>query len=108
MELLGSIPTGWDITLIPAGQAGEYIITARRNEDDWWVAGITDSAARQLPLSLSFLPAGTYTATLCTGGINADRNAIDYAIEEKKLTPADSLMIHMAPGGGFLVRLRKE
>ena len=33
---------------------------------------------------------------------------MDYTIEEKTLTANDALQIHLAPTGGFLVRLRKE
>ena len=35
-------------------------------------------------------------------------NAMDYVMEEKTLTAADALQIHLAPGGGFLIRLKKE
>ena len=32
MNLLGSIPSTWDETIIVDGKVGEYIITARRKE----------------------------------------------------------------------------
>ncbi len=108
MDLLGSIPAGWDTTIIVDAKVGEYIITARRKKNDWFIAGITDSSARDVTIDLSFLGEGNYTATICKDGINANRNAMDYAIEEKPLTANDSLQIHMAPAGGFLVRLKKE
>ena len=108
MELLGSIPTGWDTTIIVDAKVGNYIITARRKGNDWFIAGITDSSARDVTIDLSFLGEGNYTATICRDGINANRNAMDYAIEEKLLTANDNLHIHLAPAGGFLVRLRKE
>ncbi len=108
MELLGSIPVGWDTTIIIDAKAGNYIITARRKKNDWFIAGITDSSARDVAIDLSFLGEGNYAATICKDGINADRNAMDYVIEEKTLYVNDSLEIHIAPGGGFLVRLRKK
>jgi hypothetical protein len=33
---------------------------------------------------------------------------MDYVIEEKTLTANNKLQIHLAPAGGFLVRLKKE
>ena len=108
MQLLGSIPTTWDTTIITHAKIASYIVTARRHGSDWFIAGITDSAARDINLDLSFLAAGNYTATICKDGINANRNAMDYVIEEKTLTANDKLQIHLAPGGGFLVRLRME
>ena len=108
MQLLGSIPTTWDTTIITDAAIARYIITARRHGSDWFIAGITDSTARDIKLDLSFLDAGNYTATICKDGINAHRNAMDYTIEEKIVTVNDALQIHLAPNGGFLVRLKKE
>lgn len=108
MQLLGSIPTTWDTTITLQAGIAKYIVTARRHGNDWFIAGITDSTARDIQLPLSFLPAGNYTASICKDGINANRNAMDYTIEEKTLTANDVLQIHLAPGGGFLVRLKKE
>jgi alpha-glucosidase len=61
-----------------------------------------------LLLDFSFLPAGTYKATICRDGINADRNAMDYIIEKKDIIPGSKLNIHLAPGGGFVITLIKE
>jgi len=108
MDLLGSIPAAWDTTIIIDAKVGEYIITARRKGNDWFIGGMTDSVARDVTIDLSFLGSQNYNATICKDGINADRNAMDYVIEEKTLTANDSLQIHMAPAGGFLVRLRKD
>lgn len=108
MQLLGSIPTTWDTTIITDAKVGEYVITARKHNNDWFIAGATDSAGRDITVPLQFLTAGNYKATICKDGINANRNAMDYALEEKIVTANDRLAIHMAPAGGFLLRLRKE
>lgn len=107
MELLGSIPTTWDETLIADARLGEYIITARKKGSDWFVGGMSNGTGRTLALPLSFLDDGTYQATLCEDGVNADRYASDYTINEKQLQKEDTLSIKMAPGGGFLVRFKK-
>jgi alpha-glucosidase len=107
MELLGSIPTTWDETIIPDAKLGEYIITARKKGEDWFVGGMTNWTGRTINLPLTFLGEGTYQATLCEDGINADRYAADYTLSEKKLKKSDTLSIKMAPGGGCLVRFRK-
>jgi alpha-glucosidase len=108
MQLLGSIPTGWDTTIVIDAKLANYIVTARRKGNDWFIAGLTDWSTRDLQFPLSFLGEGHYTVTICKDGINANRNAMDYVIEEKTLTQTDSLSIHLAPGGGFLARLRKQ
>jgi alpha-glucosidase len=108
MELLGSIPTSWDTTIVVDAKIGAYIITARRKGNDWFIAGMTDSSARDITIDLSFLSEANYNATICKDGVNANRNAMDYVIEEKPLTANKNLQIHMAPAGGFLVKLRKK
>ncbi|MGC4036254.1 MAG: glycoside hydrolase family 97 protein [Chitinophagaceae bacterium] len=109
MELLGSIPTVWDETKIIDGIAGQYIITARKKGDDWFIGSMSNWQPRELKLSLDFLDASTeYNATICEDGINADRYASDYIIRETRLNNKDSITIKLAPGGGFLLRLKKH
>ena len=62
----------------------------------------------QLDFFFSFLPEGLYKATICRDGINADRNAMDYTIEKKNITSSSHLNLHMAPDGGFVIRLLRE
>lgn len=107
MKLLGSIPASWDTTIIAAGKVGSYIITARKKNNDWFIGGMADSS-RDVHINLSFLDKGNYAATICKDGINADRNAMDYVIEEKTLRANDALDLRIANGGGFLVRLKKK
>lgn len=108
MELLGSVPTTWDTTITIDASVGDYIITARQHNDDWFIAGMTDQTARDITIPLDFLSTGNYTATICRDGINAHRNAIDYAINNTVVTNTATIPMHIAPGGGFLIRLRKE
>lgn len=108
MELLGSIPTTWDETIVLDAKVGEYILTARRKGNDWYIGAMTNWTARSLSLPLDFLPAGMYKATVCEDGINADRYASDYTLSQTTYTHKDTLSITMAPGGGFMQRLQKQ
>ena len=40
-------------------------------------------------------------ATICKDGINADRNAMDYLIEEKTLAANDTIDLHIQTVVGF-------
>lgn len=105
MELLGSIPTVWDETRILQGKIGEYIVTARRKGKDWFVAGLNNSEARDIELSLDFLAEGSYYLTVCKDGLNAGSYGSDYILQE---TSADKSVVYdltMAPGGGFLIKV---
>lgn len=87
---------------------GQYIITARNKGTDWFIGGLTNWTARNLTVLLNFLGDGGYTVTVCTDGLNADRNPVDYQFTEQTVMKTDSLKLHVAPGGGFLIRIRKK
>jgi len=109
MELLGHLPTAWDETVIPDAEVGKYIVSARRKGNNWFVAGMSDWSARDIQLKFDFLDQGNYKATICRDGINADRYAADYIIQKDiPVSRQDEMKIHLAPGGGFLIRLDKQ
>ena len=105
MHLLGSIPTTWDETKILQGRIGEYIITARKKNNDWFIAGMNNEIAREINLTLDMLENKSYLATICRDGLNAHSYASDYEIIEQVVKHGELLQINMAPGGGFLIRL---
>lgn len=107
MQLIGSIPTTWDTTIVIDGRLGDYIVTARKKGNDWYIGSMTDWTARELSVELSFLENGNYEATVCEDGINADRYPSDYTLQTKRMTKGTRLSIRMAPGGGHVLRLRK-
>ncbi len=109
MELLGSLPTTWDETIIPDAKVGEYIVSVRKKGTDWYIGGLGDWSARDLTVKLNFLDDGNYSATICKDGINADRYAADYVIQKNiPVRKNDTINIHLAPGGGFLIRLDRK
>lgn len=109
MELLGHLPTAWDETIITDARVGEYIVSARKKGNDWFIAGMNDWTERDIIVKPVFLDAGNYKATICKDGINADRYAADYVIQKDSIIKnSDEINIHLAPGGGFLIRLDKQ
>ncbi|GAB3507211.1 glycoside hydrolase family 97 protein [Spirosoma knui] len=108
MDFLGRLPTTYDDTQVLDAQLGEYIVTGRRLGNDWFVGALTNWTARDVSLPLSFLGAGTYEVIGCLDGINADRNPVDYQFTQRTVTRADSLNLHMAQGGGFVLQLKKK
>lgn len=109
VELIASIPEVFDKTICPQGKISEYIVTARKKGDNWYVGGMTNWDSRDLTIDLSFLDNGaTYEATIFQDGINADHHAEDYAIKKTSLTSADKQDIHLASGGGFVMKLVKK
>ena len=105
-EFIAAIPTVWDETRILGGRMGEYIVTARRSGDTWYVGGITDWTPRDVEVDLAPLGiGGTVEATIFRDGVNADRKASDYKRETIRIDTAEPLKIHLAPGGGFALKI---
>jgi alpha-glucosidase len=108
MNLLGDIPTTWDETKVLDAKVSDYIITARKKGDDWYIGGMTDWTAREFNLPLNFLDEGMYEATYCIDGINAENYPSDYEIKKVMLENKNLLNVKMAPGGGFVLKLSKK
>ena len=108
LKFIAEIPTVWDETKGLCGEVGKYIAMARRSGDVWYVGGMTDWSERTLTLDLNFLPEGEYVMEMYVDGANAHRIARDY---KKTLAdvPADGkVAVHMAPGGGFALKIYKK
>lgn len=107
-DFIADVPTVWDETIVLDGKKGEYIVTARRSGDDWYIGGITNWTPRDMEIDLSRLNlAPTATMTIFRDGKNAHRNGTDYVRETTKLNGSTKLKVHVAPGGGFAAHITK-
>ena len=107
-EFLTQVPTVWDETRVPNAEVDQYITVARRSGSDWFVGSITNSKAREITLSLDFLPAGNYTAELYADAPDVAQQPNHLVKETRTLTRADVLTLKLAAGGGQVMRLRKQ
>lgn len=57
LEFIRRVPTTWDETVPLMGRFGEYVVTARRSGDKWYV-GLATNSARTINVSLDFLTNG--------------------------------------------------
>lgn len=103
---IAEIPTVWDESIVLDGKMGEYIVTARRKGDVWYVGGITDWSARDIEVDCSFLGDKSYHATLFKDGVNAHRAGRDYKCESFSIKKDGKLKVHLAPGGGFALKIK--
>ena len=109
VDMIASLPTVFDRTIIPQGEMGKYIVTAREKDGNWYVAGQTNWDGRSIKLEFDFLEKGeTYHATIFRDGVNANHNAEDYKREEMDVDSATTLDIKMASGGGFVMSVHRR
>jgi alpha-glucosidase len=58
LQLWKEIPTVWDETRALQGAPGEYIVTARRSGNDWYLGAMTNTQSREISISTDFLQKG--------------------------------------------------
>ena len=88
------------------GEVGEWIEVVRRAGKDFFLGATTDENARTIVQALDFLPSGKeFTMTVYSDAPDADWVSNPYAFEitSRKVTSADTLTLHLAPGGGAAV-----
>lgn len=112
LSFIESCPTNWEETRVLDAKIGGYLVIARkdRESDRWFVGGATDEMARDLTLSFDFLDAGTrYRAIIYKDGEGADfrTNPYPMTILQQDVTSTTKLPIHLAPSGGFAIRIEK-
>jgi alpha-glucosidase len=104
-QFIKDVPVSWDETRVLNGEPGEYATIARRHGGDWYVGSITNWTRREITVPLSFLGEGAYTAQIYEDGKDAATNPKQVIVREQKVTKAQSLHFHLAPGGGFALRI---
>jgi hypothetical protein len=101
---LMAVPTTWDDTRYVEGRPGEYVVLARRKGERWYLGGIGgDATARNLEIGLSWLGAGSFTASIIADGQSDE----SFAESTKRVTSNDALAIAVRPRGGFVVSLAR-
>ena len=105
---IASLPTVFDTTQVVQGRIGQYIVTAREKDGNWYVGGQTNWDSREVTLTFPFLQEGvTYRALILQDGINANHDAEDYRLSTTRIHKGSSLKIALAEGGGFVIKLIK-
>ena len=106
-NFITSVPVNWDETRVLVAEAGQYIVMAKRRGDRWFIGGITNDKQREVEVTLSFLPEGKELhMTSFVDGVNADRMAMDYRMEQRTVNRNTKLSIKMARNGGFAAAIK--
>lgn len=107
-EFIKEIPTTWDETKVLDAKVNEYILMARRKNNEWYVGAINNHEERQVNFPLHFLGEGKYTAEIYTDADDTNINPNHLVIQKRTVESGDSLSIKLAAGGGLVIHLKKE
>jgi alpha-glucosidase len=100
------VPTTWDETKFVAGEAGDYLVLARRSGNKWYLGGITNWTARELELPLDLLGDGQYDATVYSDTSLDGQKPNELRQETRTVTTKMKLAVALASGGGFVAVIR--
>jgi len=101
-EFLQTVPTSWDETRILAGDIGQFIVTARRKGDTWYLGAMSNEKARTLKVPLDFLGKGSYSASVLQDGADISH----LAGSSSKVSAGQNLTLKLAPSGGAVAVLK--
>ena len=108
-EFIASVPTVWDESVVLDGKIGEYVVTARRSGNTWYVGGMTNWTPRILEVNLSQLGiAAGAEIDLFADGKRASVDGTDYTRQSITLTESGVISVELAPGGGFMLTVKGE
>jgi alpha-glucosidase len=106
LEFWDHIPVSWDETKVLQGAPGEYITTARRKGEEWFVGTITNNEARTVKVSFSFLPKGKkYTAKIYSDDATIKTNT-KVKVEERQVDASTVLEVKLLPSGGQAIWIK--
>jgi alpha-glucosidase len=106
VDFLKIVPTVWDDTRVLNAAVGEQLVMARRSGDRWFLGAMTDKNARDLSVKLDFLGKGSWKATIWKDAPDSDTAAEHLLTEERTLSSADVLNLHLAMAGGAVVEFQ--
>ena len=103
-QSIKDVPATWDETRGLQGSPAETITVARRKGREWFVGSITNRSPREVAIPLKFLGAVKYTAEIYRDATDADQMPQHVTMEKKPVHQADTMTLHLAPGGDRAIR----
>ena len=107
-DFIVDVPTTWDETRFVDGEAGEYVIVARRSGKTWYLGGMTNWTQRTVNLPLKFLGDASYSAKLYLDKSLDGENPNELKIETRDVSAGDILKVSLAVGGGVAAVLQPK
>ncbi|MFD0714554.1 NPCBM/NEW2 domain-containing protein [Paenibacillus sp. GCM10027626] len=106
IELIKSLPTVWDETIVlPGSEIGELSAFARRSGSTWYIAVMNGlDKERSMEIDLSYLDSGSYQAAIYADNPNEQAS---YEKVDKAVSKNDTLKFNMRASGGYVAKLSK-
>jgi alpha-glucosidase len=109
-DFIQQVPVTWDKTIVPDGIPDQYIIVARKKNNDWWIGGITGNSSRVMKLNpvRSLGEKNSWQATIYQDDLKSPFNPNGILIRTMTVDPSTVLDIPLYAGGGFAIKLERK
>ncbi|NII81186.1 MULTISPECIES: glycoside hydrolase family 97 protein [unclassified Pedobacter] len=108
LEFWDKIPVTWDETKVLSGNPGEYVTTARRSGEEWFLGSITNNEARKVELKFDFLPKGQKFVARIYNDDNTVATATKVGIKDITVDSKSILKLDLQASGGAAIWLHKK
>lgn len=107
IEFFEQVPVSWDESRILQGKPGEFVVTARRKGEEWFVGSITNTQGRTLQIPLSFLDKRKkYIAAIYEDDPSAP-TATKVAVRHKRVNAGTVLNALLQSSGGQAIWIKE-
>ena len=108
-SFMAATPVVWDETVGLGGCPRKFAAVARKAKDgSWYAAAINAGEAREIVLDTAFLGGGEWTAEIFRDAADSDGVPTHYVHESGLgIRSGEKKSVHMAPGGGLVVKFTK-
>jgi alpha-glucosidase len=107
-EFICGVPTVWDQTKVLDAKVGEYILIARKKNNQWWAGAINNHQARTMNFNLAFLDPGEYEMTMFRDAPDSDQNPNHLIKEVMTVNNGKILRFNLSGGGGAAFYFKRK
>lgn len=103
IEFFDKVHTVWDETRVINGEAGEFITTARRKANVWFVGAITNNQSRQITIPTAFLTKGKKYSIKTFQDDDTVQTRTKVAVKEQIIKAGEVLSFNLKASGGVAI-----
>ncbi len=107
-EFIKNIPTTWDETKVLAAKPGEYIIIARKKNNNWYIGAINNHQAKNIAIDFSFLGEDNFNASIFSDADDVANNPNHLNKDEMLINKKTKFSLKLSGGGGEVLQLIKQ
>ncbi|WP_330633337.1 glycoside hydrolase family 97 catalytic domain-containing protein [Halocatena halophila] len=106
---LKDVPASWDETVHVNGQIGDYTVSAKRKDNEWYIGAMTNGDSRAVDVTLDFIASKSngWNAEMYedADGTDVTSNPTEVAITRTTVQNGDTLTLSLPASGGTAIRL---